>query len=51
MGDWTADILFKPDVSMIKRFVMKEGYHQDVIESRNIKKEMEKTNSPTSESQ
>ena len=51
MGEWTADILFKPDVSMIKRFVMKEGYHQDVLESRNIKKEMEKTNNSTSESQ
>ena len=50
MGDWNADILFKPDVSMIKRFVVKEGYHQDVLESRNIKKEMERL-SPTSESQ
>lgn len=50
IGDWNADILFKAYVSMIKRFVVKEGYHQDVLESRNIKKEMERLG-PTSESQ
>ena len=50
MGDWTANFLFKPDVSMIKRFVVKEDHYHHDLESHNIKKEMEKINSPTSES-
>jgi hypothetical protein len=49
MGDWTTDLLFQPDVSMIKRFVVKENYHHDDLGSHNMKKELEKTNSPTSE--
>lgn len=49
MGDWTTDLLFQPDVSMIKRFVVKENYHHDDLGSHNMKKELEKTTSPTCE--
>jgi NADH:ubiquinone reductase (H+-translocating) len=45
MSDWTTDLLFKPDVSMIKRFVVKENCHQHDLESHNIKKENEKASS------
>ena len=45
MSDWTTDLLFKPDVAMIKRFVVKENCHQHDLESHNIKKENEKARS------
>jgi hypothetical protein len=45
MSDWTTDLLFKPDVAMIKRFVVKENCHKHDLESHNIKKENEEASS------
>ena len=44
MGDWTTDLLFKSDVAMIKRYVVKEDshHHHHDLESRDMKKENEK---------
>jgi NADH dehydrogenase len=43
MSDWTMDLLFKPDVAMIKRFVKeeKEKEKEDVQEYNNIRRDNE----------
>jgi hypothetical protein len=49
MGDWTADLLFKPDVARVRNYIIKkkEGHYKADLD-HGMKKETKKENTSNS---